>query len=67
MQDERGASVIEYIDITAVALALAIAIFSYLPVWIGKAVVCQPSARRPAGGVIDNMIGGFRAVDAARW
>jgi hypothetical protein len=58
--DEKGISTIEYIGITAVAVAIAGAIFLYLRLG-GFDAIGEAAAR-----VIDSLIEGFRMIDATR-
>jgi Flp pilus assembly pilin Flp len=61
LRRHRGASIIEYIGITAVALLLAVAIIGYLQS-DGLSSIAQAVA-----GLIDGIIEAFEATDTVRF
>lgn len=60
LSEARGVATVEYVGLTVVAVMLVVIVIAYLT------GVGLPDIGEAAAGVIDNIIDGFRAIDAAR-
>ena len=60
LSEARGVATIEYVGLMVVAVILVVVVIAYLT------GVGLPDIGEAAAGVIDNIIDGFRAIDAAR-